>query len=181
MHKSEVLRPRGLAPYKIILALAVALALLTVASLRADNADARWGWCYGDPKYTINTPDGDSGQLWVEVEFPIENLEDVTAIEVTIYVPVGSTAAVDPASLGLFVDGQLVEDVSVTGNVEYVDAKLNGNGPVKVEVSATVHATEDFPVRLKITRSVENGELVVTWKNGESDEEIEKKVSVAVQ
>jgi hypothetical protein len=44
-----------------------ALAALVVSVASPDEAGARWAWCLGDPKYSLATADGETGEIWVEV------------------------------------------------------------------------------------------------------------------
>lgn len=149
-----------------------ALAALVLGFITVDDAGARWAWCLGDPKYSLTTADGQSGEIWVELYFPTEELENVKAINVTITVPDNIAATVDPASLAVFVDGEPVDDIAVTGAVAS-SGETWSNGPVQVDVEATLHAEGDFPVKMKITRS-NGGGMSENWTNGNSNELIAK-------
>lgn len=169
-HSSNPLTFLAPAAFMLILALAVFLPV--------QPADARWGWCLGDPKYALAAVDDDGvaviGEIWVEVEFPEEYLGAVDSIEATIEVPRNVQAVVDPSSLAVLIDGQPVEGIDVIGNIEYDDDEWDGHGRVMVDVEAIVHSEAEFPVRLKITRTTRDGDMVTRWSKGESGEQLEK-------
>jgi hypothetical protein len=146
----------------------LAIATLAISFAKVDDAGARWAWCLGDPRYTLVTPDGQVGEIWIEAYFPADQLESVTAIDVTLTVPANIAATVDPASLGVFVDGQLVEEITVTGTVASSGEDWR-RGQVEVDVEATVHASGDFPVQFKITR-LAGDDVREIVRNGRSNE-----------
>jgi hypothetical protein len=156
------------------------LSALVLSFVSADEAGARWAWCLGDPKYSLTTEGGETGEIWVDLYFPVDELENVNAIDVTIRIPRNIAATVDPESLAVFVDGKPVDGITVTGAVAHSDETWS-NGPVKVDVAGIVHGSGDFPVKMKVSRS--NGSnMSESWSNGDVNELITKSsVPVKVQ
>ncbi|MEX2238746.1 MAG: hypothetical protein WEB00_14580 [Dehalococcoidia bacterium] len=173
-------------PWRLGASALLAVVAMLVALLPIEESSAAWGWCLGDPIFTLSSVDADGRAVEAVVEtdilFEANNLPQVTAggYVTRITVPSNVNVSVDPASLVAYIDGIPMPGLmNIAVEWSHSNEVWDGVGKISIEIETILYASDPgFQVR-SYYRYIDQGETTVDFRYGRSNKWMSKQIQVS--